>query len=148
MLKSLFPVFVTDKLDEAKRFYETYFAFVVVFQTDWYVQLHATRSSYQPLELAFMLPGLREQPEPVQAAFSGKGVILTVEVDDVDASYRGLNGACAITEFVCDIRDEPWGQRHFMFRDPAGILVDVFQLIPPSSEYENAYSDEQEQSDS
>ena len=30
-----------------------------------------------------------------------------------------------------DIKDEPWGQRHFMMRDPAGVWVDIVEQIEP-----------------
>ena len=58
--------------------------------------------------------------------------------------YKGrlgqLTEAGVLQEVVIGLRDEPWGQRHFLFRDPAGTLLDIVQLIPPSSEYTAAYS--------
>ncbi len=89
-----------------------------------------------------MLPGLEDQTESVRAAFSGEGVILTLDFDDVDAVYENLVDKDAIGDIVLSIRDEPWGQRHFMFRDPAGLLVDAVQRITPSAEYVASYSTE------
>lgn len=142
-LKSLFPVIVTSKLAQARDFYVEHFDFRVVFQADWYVQLHGFRGKEAPpMELAFMLPNVENQPALLHMAFSGAGVILSMEVDDVDAVYTKLNRAGALKEVVIDLRDEPWGQRHFLFKDPAGTLLDVFQMIPPTtSEYAEAYSD-------
>lgn len=33
--------------------------------------------------------------------------------------------------FVTPLRDEPWGQRHFVVRDPAGTLVEGIEIIAP-----------------
>lgn len=141
-LKSLFPVVVTSKLAEARDFYIQHFGFRVVFQADWYVQLHGFRGdTHPPLELAFMLPNVESQPAPLHGAFSGAGIVLSIDVDDVDALHTKLKEAGVLREVVVPLRDEPWGQRHFLFKDPAGTLLDVFQLIPPTSEYAAAYSD-------
>lgn len=37
------------------------------------------------------------------------------------------------------LRDEPFGQRHFIITDPAGTLVDVIKPIPPSPEFAAMY---------
>ncbi|MGQ0648649.1 MAG: VOC family protein, partial [Gemmatimonadaceae bacterium] len=39
----MFPVVVTSKLAEARDFYVQHFGFRVVFEADWYVQLHGSR---------------------------------------------------------------------------------------------------------
>lgn len=144
-LKSLFPVIVTSKLAEARDFYVEHFDLRVVFQADWYVQLHGFRGEgVAPLELAFMLPNVESQPAPLHTAFSGVGVIVSIEVDDVDTVHTRLKRAGALKEVIVALRDEPWGQRHFLFKDPAGAMLDVFQMIPPAtSEYASAYSDNQ-----
>lgn len=140
-LKSLYPVIVTDKLTEVRDFYVQHFGFQVVFEADWYVQLHASRGdNTPPLELAFMLPHLESQPESLRAAFAGSGLVLTIDVDDVDAVHAKLSAVGVLRDVVVELRDEAWGQRHFLFRDPAGTLLDVVQLIPPSAEYAAAYS--------
>ena len=33
------------------------------------------------------------------------------------------------------LTDEDFGQRHFITRDPNGVLIDVITPIPPSPEY-------------
>ncbi len=140
-LRSFFPVIVTDRLAEARDFYVHHFDFQVVFEADWYVQLHAARGEdTPPIELAFMVPHLKSQPKPLHAAFSGAGVILTFDVEDVDAVYVKLGEAEVLRDVVIGLRDEAWGQRHFLFRDPIGTLLDIVQPITPSSEYVAAYS--------
>jgi catechol 2,3-dioxygenase-like lactoylglutathione lyase family enzyme len=140
-LKSLFPVIITSRLVDARAFYVEHFGFRVVFEADWYVQLHGFRGEgVPPMELAFMLPNVESQPALLHAAFSGAGVVLSFDVDDVGAIHERLMRAGALKESVVTLRDEVWGQRHFLFKDPAGTLVDVFQMIPPSGEFASAYS--------
>ena len=40
------------------------------------------------------------------------------------------------------LRDEPFGQRHFITRDPNGVLIDVIKPIPPSAEFAAQYAGE------
>jgi catechol 2,3-dioxygenase-like lactoylglutathione lyase family enzyme len=137
--KSCFPVVVTPRLAEARDFYTKNLGFHVVFEADWYVQLHAPREGGgKPIELAFMKPGQQSQPPSLRHAFDGRGIILTLEVEDVDSIYAAVRSIGC--ETVVDLRDEPWGQRHFLIRDPAGNLLDVVKQIPPSSEYEASYT--------
>ena len=46
--------------------------------------------------------------------------------------------AKAISENIrLTLRDEAFGQRHFILADPGGVLVDVIKPIPPSAEFAN-----------
>ena len=138
--RSLFPVIITPALTEARDFYVRHLGFRLVFAAEWYVHLHAPRvDGGVPLELAFMSPDLNSQPCPLRSAFNGQGMIVTIEVDDVDALYQKLRETGC--EIIIDLQDEPWGQRHFLLRDPSGMLLDVVRQIPPSSEYVLAYAD-------
>ena len=48
---------------------------------------------------------------------------ISVEVDDVDAVHaRALERGC---EIAYALRDEDWGVRRFMLREPSGTLVNV-----------------------
>ena len=53
---------------------------------------------------------------------------LTIEVDDVDKIYKKLkkNGL----PITIEIRDEPWGDRHFAIQDPNGINIDIVKYTP------------------
>jgi uncharacterized glyoxalase superfamily protein PhnB len=137
---SLFPVIITPAVAAARDFYVQHLGFRVIFEADWYVQLHASRvDGGIPLELAFMSPDLSCQPCPLRSAFNGQGMIVTIEVNDVDVLYQKLQEAgCAM---VIELQDEPWGQRLFLLRDPSGTLLDVVKQIPPASEYVLAYAD-------
>ncbi|HKA55417.1 MAG TPA: VOC family protein [Candidatus Binatia bacterium] len=138
--RSLFPVIITPALAAARDFYVQYLGFHAVFDSDWHVQLRAMRADGGvPLELAFMSPDLVSQPFPLRSAFNGQGMLVTIEVNDVDALYQQLREAGY--EMLLELQDEPWGQRHFLLRDPSGTLLDVVKQIPPSSEYVIAYAD-------
>ena len=74
-------------------------------------------------------------PEPGRT--EAAGVLLNFEVNDVDAEYRRLTAAGAAV--LLSLRDEPWGQRHFILAGPDGALIDVITPIAPSQEYASAY---------
>lgn len=64
--KSAFPVIVTSKVAEARDIYVEHLGFTVVFEADWYVQLHAPRAGGgKPIELAFVQPNQESQPPPL-----------------------------------------------------------------------------------
>ena len=103
--KSMFPVIVTNEVIRARDFYVKHLGFYVVFEADWNVQLHAPREDGgKPIELAFMTPNLESQPAALRPAFSGEGVIVTLEVEDVDSVYRNLRDFGY--EMVVDLKDE------------------------------------------
>ena len=69
------------------------------------------------------------------------GLILNFEVEDVDAEYERL----VIHEKLplhLDIRDEEFGQRHFIVSDPNGVLIDMIKIIPPSQAFIEQYNEE------
>ena len=136
-LKTLYPIVSTNSLADARDFYTGYFGFQVVFDTGWYVHLHAPRDgSDSPLELGFMLPNNEMLPSTLHPAYNGNGVYISIEADDVDGVYQQL--LADGYEPVMELCDEDWGQRHFIVRDPGGCLLDVVKPIPPTEEYESA----------
>ena len=50
-------------------------------------------------------------------------IILDFRVDDVDAEFERIDALGV--EWVMPPRNQPWGVRSMMFRDPAGNLVNV-----------------------
>ena len=69
-----------------------------------------------------------------------RGLILNFEVEDVDAEHqRALSAGLPI---VKTLRDEAFGQRHFIIRDPNGVLIDIITPTPPAPEFAAAYSPE------
>ncbi|MBM3395322.1 MAG: glyoxalase/bleomycin resistance/extradiol dioxygenase family protein [Betaproteobacteria bacterium] len=113
---------VTEKVQESKAFYVKLFACDVIYEGEdgWFVLLQLGGS-----ELGFMKPGQPSQAPRFRGAFQGQGMWVSVDVDDVDAVYRRIQALGMPMEL--DLRDEPWGDRHFVVVDPNGIGVDVVQ---------------------
>ena len=137
MLRALYADVQSERLPESRDFYVDLLGLEVVFDSDWFVLLR------DPAAPALQLAFVAGRHESVPAAFhgSGRGVLVTVEVDDVDAVHRRA-GALGL-EIAQPLRDEEFGQRHFMTVDPNGLLVDVVQPIPFSraflAEYRGAF---------
>lgn len=129
-MKSLFPLIVTDSLAECRDFYVSLFGFDVLVELDWYVQLQAP--GREAIQLAFIVGG----HDSVPAAFDKPpaGVVVSVETDDADAVHSRAQEA-GLPMHV-PLRDEPFGQRHFITEDPSGLLVDVFHLIAPAPDFQ------------
>lgn len=123
-MKQMYPLVITDKIAECTAFYKDHFGFISVFEQDWYVQLLHQASG---TELAFMVPDAQNQPKELHAAFQGSGLVLSIEVDDAQMEYSRLQSK-KLDEIV-SLKDEPWGQRHFIIRDPSGTYVDVVQQL-------------------
>jgi uncharacterized glyoxalase superfamily protein PhnB len=83
-----------------------------------------------------MAPDHPSQP-PGRDAFNGKGLLLTLQVEDAAAEYARLQAA-GLT-FAYPLHDEPWGQRRFAVHDPAGAWVDVIQQIEPAPGFWDNY---------
>ncbi len=69
---------------------------------------------------------------------SAQGLVLSFEVEEVDVLYAKLIEEARLP-IVHGLRDEAWGQRHFMTHDPSGVLIDVIQPIPPTEEFMEQY---------
>lgn len=123
MINKLHPLTITDKLNETAEFYKKYFGFNEVFTSDWYIQLAHEAGA----EVAIMSSNLPNQPEFLHHAYKGKGIVLTFETDNAQKVYDTVKQKGA--EFLVDLRDEEWGQRHFILEDPSGMYVDVVQYL-------------------
>lgn len=111
---------ITEKLAATKAFYTEILGFGVSFENEFYLLMHTPG---QTAELSFLLPDHHSQQPLFQPAFAGQGVYLTIEVDDVDQLYREMKKKNV--DIKIDIRDEPWGDRHFAIQDPNGIGIDL-----------------------
>ena len=119
----------TDKLAESKEFYTKVLNFGVTFENEFYLLLHTPDKS---TNLAFLLPHHPSQQPLFQEPFSGKGMFLTIEVEDVDSLYAEIKKMDVAIKI--DIRNEPWGDRHFAIQDPNGIGIDIVKYTEPTKE--------------
>jgi catechol 2,3-dioxygenase-like lactoylglutathione lyase family enzyme len=129
-LSSFYPVICTDRINDTHAFYTQHFGFETVFEADWYVSLR--REGTPAYELAILDATHPSLPEGYQKHVSG--LLLNFEVDDVDAEYDRLVTEHGL-EALVPLRDEAFGQRHFIVADPSGVLIDVITEIPFSGEF-------------
>jgi catechol 2,3-dioxygenase-like lactoylglutathione lyase family enzyme len=118
---------VTKKIKETKEFYTTVLDFGVTFENEFYLLLHTPDKSAQ---LSFLLPNHPSQKPIFQSPFNGKGAYLTIEVENVDEIYEKLKNIGV--EIEIELRDEPWGDRHFAIVDPNGIGIDLVKYTEPT----------------
>jgi catechol 2,3-dioxygenase-like lactoylglutathione lyase family enzyme len=115
---------ITPKLKETKEFYQRVLNFGVAFENEFYLLLHTP--DHQD-EISFLLPDHPTQKLLFHSAFSGKGIYLTLEVENVDEEYWRLKSLKIPIEI--ELRDEPWGDRHFAIVDPNGIGIDIVKFV-------------------
>ena len=117
---------ITEKLAESKAFYTQVLQFGVTFENDFYLLLHTPN---QEAEISFLLPNHPSQQPLFQKPFTQQGVYLTIEVENVDDYYYKLKEQGL--PIAIDLREEPWGDRHFAIIDPNGIGVDIVTYSAP-----------------
>lgn len=133
---SIYPVLCSERLAETAAFYVEHFGFTRTFEADWYISLR--HGAAPQFELAIVDP--RHPSVPTLGQQPVAGLLLNIEVTDVDEVYRRLITDAGLP-VLRDLRSEKWGQRHFITVDPNGVLIDVITNIPPSAEYAMQYSD-------
>lgn len=132
-LQSFYPVLMAEDVAASARFYTEHMGFRDVFRSDWYVSLaHRENPAY---ELAILQRAHQTIPEGFREPSSG--LLLNFEVSDARAEYERLRAAGL--RVVLPLRDEAFGQRHFIGVDPGGVMVDVIEEIPPSPEFSEHY---------
>ena len=133
-ITSYYPVVMTEDVAGTAQFYQTYFGFVSLFVSDWYVHL---QSADDPtVNLAVLAAGHETVPAPFRRPV--QGVILNFEVEDVDQAHADVQRAGL--PILLSLRDEAFGQRHFITQDPNGVLIDIIKPIAPSEEFLKQYT--------
>ncbi len=132
-INSLYPVITTKKLDASKAFYTNHLNLEITFDSDWYISMKTSKG--RTFELALLDYTHPSLPPAFQHAT--QGMLLNLEVEDVDAEYNRLKSSGL--DMVLDIKSEDWGQRHFIIQDPNGILIDLIQNIEAKEEFKEQY---------
>jgi catechol 2,3-dioxygenase-like lactoylglutathione lyase family enzyme len=133
-LLDAYPVIVTTRLPACRDFYTRWLGFQILFEASWFVYLASTGE--HPHGVAFMAADHPSQP-PGPETFGGAGVFLTFQVADAAAEFERLRAAGAPIAYP--LHDEPWGQRRFALRDPAGTWLDIVQQIEPKPGFWEPY---------
>jgi predicted enzyme related to lactoylglutathione lyase len=119
----LLPNICTDRMEETRDFYARLLDFVVGFEHQgWYIQMASP--DHPQLQIGIM----RRDHEFTPAAFqqAAQGVIISVQVADIDATYASVLERGFRIEH--ELRDESFGMRRFMVADPNGLLVNLFSF--------------------
>lgn len=130
---SFYPIIMTENLRESINFYEDYLDFVPELEMDCFA---VVKSSKNP-EIRIGLIARDHESLPEASQKQVQGIVLSYPVDSVNETYRHL-----YMEGI-EIEGEPsvsaCGRRHFMFRDPNGILIDVSEdQVSLETENDNA----------
>lgn len=132
---SSYPVIACENVAGTVAFYRAHFGFRAVFEADWYVHLQSAADA--GVNLAVL--DCRHGTIPAGYRKPVQGLLINFEVDDVDAEYARLTAAGL--PMLQELRSEDFGQRHFITHDPAGVMIDVITVIPPSAEFAEQYDD-------
>ncbi|MEM9498042.1 MAG: VOC family protein [Pseudomonadota bacterium] len=129
-----YPVIQTRDVAVTKDFYVEHFRFGVSFDAAWYCHLQSRDDPKVNLAI------LHADHDSIPAEGRGvaRGLILNFEVDDVDAVFRRMDRAGV--PILKPLTDEAFGQRHFITRDPTGVLIDVIRPIPPTKAFADQYA--------
>ena len=128
---SVYPVLMSTDVATAADFYRRVLGFEVTFAADWYVSMRTG-----VFELALVDATHPTIPEGHRRPAAG--LLVNIEVDDVDVLYRRLTDEHGLRP-VLQLRDEDFGQRHFIVEGPDGVLLDCIQPIPAIGEFADAY---------
>lgn len=128
MFNTLYPLLHVRDVAATSRFYQEHFGFEPVFESDWYVQLRGGASGNELAVIAF-----DHETIPPQGRHPTAHLILSFEVQDAAADAGRLEQAGV--SIVQPLRDEVFGQRHFIAADPNGILLDVITPIDPDPDW-------------
>lgn len=102
-----------------KAFFVQLLDFEVKYESDWYIQLRSPHHA----DSEFGVIQQDHELVPQQYQNAPNGMYLTFLVPDVDATYsRALELGIDIIQ---EPRDEFYGQRRFLAREPNGCLVDI-----------------------
>lgn len=129
-----YPVIQTDDVTGTAAFYVKNLRFRPLFEADWYVHLQSVED--EGVNLAILQ--YDHETVPPEGRAPTRGLILNFEVEDVDREHdRAMTLELPI---VKSLRDEPFGQRHFITCDPNGVLIDIITPIAPNGEHAEGYA--------
>ncbi|WP_448564969.1 VOC family protein [Thalassotalea ganghwensis] len=124
-IDAMFPVMVSSKLEAIKLFYESYFGFNAVFyDPNFYLHLVSPNSGIQ---LGFLSPNHPSQPQFLHSLMSPDGYVISFEVKNAALAYDQAKNVGL--DIAMELKEEVWGQIHFMVTDPDGFRIDIVQHV-------------------
>ncbi|GAA1140436.1 VOC family protein [Kribbella jejuensis] len=120
---------VTDRPAEVAAFYTQYLDLQIGIDLGWFITVRRGTADW---ELAIAERGHPTIPAAV-SALTETGNVFGFVVDDADKVADALREGGVQLEG--EPVTEPFGQRHFFVRDPAGTWIDVIQLVEPDPDW-------------
>lgn len=114
---------VTDVAASAE-FAKTHFGFTEAMSAAGFVSLAHPSAALNVIFLTTGLPTFK--PESI-AGPAGQGLLLVLEVEDIDAEHERI--AAAGARVVTAPETEPWGERFSQYADPNGIIWQLVQWV-------------------
>jgi len=124
--RRVYPCLCVDDMARSIHFYRALIDLEVAVDVEWYVEM--SDGATGAVLVAFVQRGNSSVPRGFDTERGG--VLVSVIVDDASAAYARAQAIPA--PIAQELRDEEFGQRHFMVADPDGFLVDVIERIPAS----------------
>lgn len=136
-LNGYYPVISAANGALLADFFVDQLGFERVFTADWY--WHLSMAGRSDVNVAIVDCTHQSLPEayrkPVQ------GLLLNFEMQDVAAYYE--HARAQKWDVLLELRDEEWGQRHFIIATPEpGLMLDMIEVIPHSAAYQQHYQNE------
>ena len=110
-VKRIVPNVFDEDPGRTRAFYTDVFQLDTAMDMGWIATLAAPEN--RSAQISIFQPGAEDDRDPY----------LSIEVDDVDSVHARARELGY--EVVYELRDEDWGVRRFMLRDPAGRVVNV-----------------------
>jgi catechol 2,3-dioxygenase-like lactoylglutathione lyase family enzyme len=123
----VFPCLCVDDVVRSLVFYRALLGVEITVDVGWYAEVGDGGGEGGAL-IAFVERDHASVPRGFDA--DRGGVLVSVVVDDAAALYAHADASGV--HIAQSLREEDFGQRHFMVVDPDGFLVDVIETINPS----------------
>ncbi len=133
---SYYPVLMVEDVAATTAFWREHFGFIPLFEADWYVHLQLADDPSVNLAI---LDNSHETIPPEGRGQKASGMLINLEVEDVDVIHDRLQAAGL--PILRSLRDEDFGQRHFITADPNGVLIDIIKPIQPSEAFLAQYAE-------
>ncbi len=121
---ALYPVLAVESPAETSTAFRRLVDIPVVFEADWYVHL---KDDSKGMQIGFVRFTHDSVPSGHQAV--SRGNFVTLDAEDVREIWEKARNKFKI---LVPIKDEEWGQRHFICEIPGGVLLDIVQFIDES----------------
>ena len=129
-----YPVLMTGQVADTARFFIDHLRFKALFESDWYVHLQSSEDDTVNLAV------LQKDHDTVPKAARGRTRHRHRPPQSSTARRRPTRRAQQTgLKIVLPLRDEDFGQRHFIAQGPEGLLIDVITPIEPSAAFKAQY---------